>query len=538
MADKKTQLSIVLRAVDNATAKIKAINDRLDAATKPVRDFKKQLGDLREKSGLDDVIDGFKGVGSALAGILSKVAILGGVIGAAVVGLKSMVDEFDELGDLSEKVGFGADAIAQLRYAADFSGASVQQLDRGLLNFNRTLGEARAGTGSLTEFLKRVSPALLRQLKGAKSNEEALNLLADAMAKIKAPAKRAALAQRAVGDAQLAPLLAKGAKAIKELRDRYKEFNPDVNEAVEAAGESSKSFKDLKAATDGLKAALVTGLAPALADIVKRLSGWLKDNRERIKEWAADLGKRIPGAVDSLIGAVRSVVATIKPFVDAGWKLKAIAVVLAGIIVGPLVSAIYTLGVALLTTPVGWIVGGLAAIAAGAYMLIRHWDAVSGFFVGLWDTIAEKFGWAAHVIKLVLWPITGLATVLIGAWEPIRDFFTALWDGITTVFEEAWEVIRGIVDKIVAAVDFVANKVKTFIEGTEEGRAQFFDALSGGDMSPEARAMRERFVGGNSEAKVTVDFANAPAGTRVRTDPQSTADVDLSVGYQLIPGAP
>lgn len=38
-----------------------------------------------------------------------------------------------------------------------------------------------------------------------------------------------------------------------------------------------------------------------------------------------------------------------------------------------------------------------------------------------------------------------------------------------------------------------------------------------------------------SEAKVTVDFANVPSGTRVRTDPQNTAHVDLSVGYQLAP---
>jgi hypothetical protein len=34
--------------------------------------------------------------------------------------------------------------------------------------------------------------------------------------------------------------------------------------------------------------------------------------------------------------------------------------------------------------------------------------------------------------------------------------------------------------------------------------------------------------------KVTVDFANAPKGTRVKTDPTSTADVDLStLGYQM-----
>jgi hypothetical protein len=60
VADKETKLSIVIRTVDKATAKIQAISKKLDAMTKPFRDFKEALSDLREKSGLDDVIGGFR----------------------------------------------------------------------------------------------------------------------------------------------------------------------------------------------------------------------------------------------------------------------------------------------------------------------------------------------------------------------------------------------------------------------------------------------------------------------------------------------
>ena len=66
VADKETKLSIVIATVDAATAKIKAINERLERVTKPVTDLKKAMGELREKSGLDDVIGGFKGVGEAV----------------------------------------------------------------------------------------------------------------------------------------------------------------------------------------------------------------------------------------------------------------------------------------------------------------------------------------------------------------------------------------------------------------------------------------------------------------------------------------
>lgn len=541
-ADKKTQLSIVLRAVDQATGKIKAINDRLDRITKPFRDFQEQISDLREKSGLDEVVDGFKGVGSAIAGILAKVAVIGGVIGAATAGLFKLIDGFDDLGDKAEAVGVSVDFLASMRYAAERSGASVESLDNGLKGFSKSLGEARANTGRMATFLGKVSPALLKQLKAAKSNEEAFDLLAGAMAKIEDPAKRAALAQKTLGDASLAPLFAKGPKGIKELRDRYLELAGSQEGAAKEAGAVDDAMKDFKAATDGVKAALVTGLAPAMKVIVERLRDFFQENRGRIAEWAAGLGKKLPAAFSKLSSAVGSVIDFIRPFVDSATKLKLIAVAVAGVIVGPLIASIYSLGVALLTTPVGWIVGGLALIGLAAAALINDWGGVRSFFVDMWDAIADKFGWAAHVLKLVLLPITGLATIFIGAWDEVSGFFVDLWDGITATFEAAWAGIKKVVDRIVEAVDFVSNKVREFVHGTEEGRAWALDTFGGGGGL--TREQREQFirgsvgspVGSSSEARVTVDFANAPRGTRVSADPQSTAAVDLSVGYQLMPG--
>lgn len=541
MAEKKTRLSIVIRAVDAATAKIKAINDRLDAVTKPIRDFKEQLSDLRSKSGLDDVIGGFKGVGSAIAGILSKVAIVGGVIGVAVAGVFKLIDGFDELGDKAERMGVSVDFLAQMRYAAERTGASVEGLDGGIESFSKNLGLARANAGPLVKFLSKVSPVLLKQLKGAKSNEEAFDLLAGAMAKIEDPAKRAAFAQKTLGDASLAPLFAKGPKGIKALRDRYLELAGSQEGAATEAGKVDDALKDFKATTDGIKAALVQGLAPALKVIVEQLSAWFQENRGRVAEWAKDIGERLPGAFNTLVGVVKGAIDFIRPFIDEGWKLKAIAIAVAGVIVGPLVASIYTLGVALLTTPVGWIVAGLAAIGLAAAALINDWGGVRTFFVDLWDTVTGKFTWAKTLIKLAVAPIIGVPLALYAVWQGVSGFFIDLWDGITSTFAKAWDFIKGIVDKIVAAVDFVANKVKEFVSGTAEGRANMLDAFGGGGLTPE---QREKFIrgsvgGGTSSStstKLTVDFDNVPRGTRVRADPQSTADVDLSVGYQLLPG--
>ncbi len=537
MADKQTKLSIVIRTVDQATAKIKAINATLDRVTKPIRDFKESLSELRSSSGLDDVIGGFRGVGSAIAGILGKVALVGGVVGVAVAGLFKLVDGFDELGDKAEEAGVSVDFLAQLRYAAERSGASVEQLDSGLKGFSSSLGMARAGTGKMAAFLNNVSPALLKQLKATKNNEEAFGLLADAMKKIEDPAKRAAFAQKTLGDASLAPLLFKGSKGIQELKDRYLDLAGSQQSAAEEAGKVDDSMKDLKASTDGIKAALVQGLAPALKVIVDKLGAWFKENRANIAEWAASLGKKIPDAVKALVGAFSRVIDFIRPFVDSATKLKVIAGAVAAVIVGPLVSSLYALGVALLTTPVGWIVAGIAAIAAGAYLLITNWDAVSGFFTEVWDTVTGKFGWARTAIKFALAPIIGVPLAIIASWGDISDFFTSLWDGVTSVFQRAWDFISGIVDKVVGAVDRVRNGVSDVIDFINP-----FSSDSDGSLGSVVQGFGQPSLGNlvqgfgqssSSSAKVTVDFANAPTGTRVRSDPQSTADVDLSVGYQM-----
>lgn len=495
MAEKKTQLSIILRAVDRATAVVKGVSDQLNRVTKPVRNLKDALADLRESSGLDDVSAGFKGVGSAIAGVLSKVAVVGGLIAAATAGVFHLIDGFDELGDKAEEAGVSVEFLASMRYAAERSGASIEQLDSGLKSFSTSMGMARAGTGKMAAFLSKVNPEFLVMLKATKSNEEAFDLIARGAANIVDPAKRAAFAARTLGDASLAPLLNKGADGIEELRKRYLKLNPDVGEAAARAGEVDDAMKDLKATTDGVKSSLVVGLAPALKVIVERLREWLDGHREDIKQWAIELGQRLPGAVSKLAEFVRDAVRWLRDFFDAGWKVKAALVALAGVIVGPVISAVVSLGAALLTTPIGWVIAGIAAISGAALLIYKNWDAIAGFFGDLWD-------------------------------------------GVTEIFQAAWDRIKAIVDHVVSAVDTVigaAGKIADYLGdiggvGSVRDLVKQQGAPSSADVFRQAAAISA--VRTTSDAKVTIDI-NGPAGTRAKLAPQSTANVDLSMALQM-----
>jgi len=535
MADeKKTQLSIVIRAVDNATAKLKAINDRLDAATKPVRDFRKQLSEFGKKSGLNDIADGFKGVGSAVTDLLGKVALIGGVVGVAVAGLFKLVDEFDDLGDKAERFGVSVDFLAAMRYAAEKAGAPVEALDSGLQALNQNLGQLRAGTGRMKAFLDKVSPALERQVKAAKSNEEAFDLLANAFAKVTDPAKRAALAQKVLGDSALAPLMAKGAKGVQELRARFGELAPGMGDAAEAAGKTDDALKDLHAATTGVKAAIVTGLAPALTVIVGQLTAWFQGHREDVKEWAAAVGKKLPDAFNAVVGAIRGAIDFLTPFFNSATKIKIALVALVAVMMGPLLSAIVSLGIALATNPIGLILTAVAALAVAWVLVITHWDEAKAYFARFWNWLDGKIGIVKDILAIGLAPFIYVPAKIIQYWTPIKDFFVGIWDAVTGAFRAAWDFIKGIVDKITGAVEKVSGAVDTVKAKIGLGPKLLPGLVKkAGEIA--APPLAQAQLGGTSstESKITVDFANAPKGMRVRGDTQSAADIELNVGYQM-----
>ena len=176
-------LSIILRAVDKASGPLKAANDRIEAAFKPLKTFNKEIGKLWEQSGLKGLAVSIGKVGSEVGSLAMKLGILAGAAGLAARTLIGWAKGLADLGDTAERLGMTTDALAQLRYVGEQSATEMGAMDQALGAFSKNLGQATAGTGRMTAFLKKASPALLKQLKAAKSTEEAFGLMADAMVK-------------------------------------------------------------------------------------------------------------------------------------------------------------------------------------------------------------------------------------------------------------------------------------------------------------------------------------------------------------------
>ena len=230
--------------------------------------------------------------------IFSMQGALAGVAGAAGLGLfiDKSLKAADVIGKTADRIGISTGALQEYRYAAGIAGVETAQLDKGIEKFTKNLGEARVGTGTLVTFLKKYDDQLLSNIQHAKSSDDALNLIYDAMGRASSAANRAALANAAFGRSGIAmTVMAKdGAAALARLRREARDLgivmsDDMIRNAEKANDELSKLSQVIKIQF----MSSVVGLAPEIANIAKATTDWWKANQDLVKSdvarWAGDI---------------------------------------------------------------------------------------------------------------------------------------------------------------------------------------------------------------------------------------------------------
>jgi hypothetical protein len=302
------------------------------------------------------------------------------------------------------------------------------------------------------------------------------------------PARRAALAAAAFGRSglQMGQFLGQGSAAIAATRARYLELAGSQEKFAAGASDLDNTMRETETAFLGLRNAAAAELFPALTDLARAITGLITDNRGQIATWARDAATAISdwvngGGIERLIATMREWAGIVRDVWGAIGGLKGILVAVGAVLgasfvasVATAAQAFYALGAAILTTPVGWFLAGVAAIAGAAYLVWKHWEPIKQFFVDLWDKI--------------------------------RDVATAA---------NRWLGFGGNGSSPDPALGAGGGNGSTPAEGPTLGAAAAVPSL------------------GASHARVAVDFSGMPKGTRVTTAPGNTADVDLSMGYSM-----
>lgn len=532
-ASKEFPLSITIRTVDKATSGIKRINDSLERSFKPFSKLSKELGSLHENMGLPQMAAGIRGIGSAVGGLVRGLGMVGAAGGAAVFAFKRMNDEFDDLGDTAERVGVDVDFLAQMRAAAERNGAEVGAMDSSLGSFNKTVGQAKAGTGRFASFLKKTSPVMLRQLKATSSTGEAFDLLANAMKRLDGQTdKQTALAAAAGVDASLIPLLAKGGAGIAEIRKQFEAEAGSMAKAAEEAGKVDAAWHSMKGSLTGVKAALVEGLGPAFRELTERAGRFVSENRDRIAAWAEDFGTKLPGRISMAVDAVTKVVRAVASLVDKlGGAENAVKL---------FVGAWVTFKALQIGANLASVLGGVVKLTTAMHAL-----AAAGGAAGASNTAAALgLGAKAGLLGAALAAGYAIGTLI----DKIFDLSGKLSNLAIDLFgpagfaeSDAAKNDRKRGGRFKAMSDDELHALRH--ENTPEGRgaAQEWASRAAG-MSSEEMARRSRPNLGTYDlaqyaepgaAAVEVTFKNAPPGMRAETSTTGGLELDLTLGYQL-----
>jgi hypothetical protein len=561
MAGKEFPLSLLIKAVDRATEPLRRVNKRIQDMTAPVRRLNNSFRALAQEAGLPRLVQGFRGVGAAVGRVGREAWALGKRLAlmatAATYALyritRSTIKVGDDLSTIADRTGFTVDAFAQLRFAAAQADVEQEQFAKGMDYFNKTLGEAKAGTGALTTLLNKVSPALLRQLKGTKNAEEGLSLMIAAMQRIEDPTRRAALAAAAFGRSgqQIGVWLSRGTEEIEEQRKKFFELMGSQEAFAKQSAELDNTLRETEMAFSGMRFALAAGLFPAFRELAQELTRFLVAHRAGITRWAKESGAAIMawvkgGGLTRLGESLRSIAGSIGKVVEMLGGLKGIAIVMGAVLGGKLLVSVLSLGgalwnlgaavipvltrAAMLLWPVLAKIGAAmipAIVAAGPVLIALGLLATAAFLIYKnWKYF--KLFWQFNVVE----PVTTAADAIAEAWGGVKDFFSGLWDSIVGVFTTAWAKLEPIVNAMRAVADVFTNPLKAISTAGKFYKDLIMDPENRPVLGAERAAAPER--AGRSEAHVSVDFNGLPRGARVTPDSRNTAPLDLNLGYSMI----
>ncbi len=281
MADQ--EIAIVIRAKD-------ASKPGFDSAAKGVRGLRSEI------SAADTVMGTFGlsmgKIGGLLAGAFGVTAIVGAV--------KSFTNLTSQLTDLSAKTGIGTSALQKLKFMAEQSGGSLEQVSTAIARMGANLV---AGDKSAVQAMQRLGLSIedVRRMQP----DQAFAAIADKIAAIESPMERSRLAMLLFGrsGADLLPMMTGHlADMGKKAEDMGLILSDDV---VKAGDDFGDSLGHLFTAGMALLGNVLGPFIPALTQIAQwaaQAAGVLGTVLSASFEGLALVGQKVIGWLTSVIG--------------------------------------------------------------------------------------------------------------------------------------------------------------------------------------------------------------------------------------------
>ena len=206
---------------------------------------------------------------------------------------------------------------------------------------------------------------------------------------------------------------------------------------------------------------------------------------------------RISPVVYTLVGAIvaYNIAMTIrnnKEMIYLGYmKTKNALDTIAAILTGQLTIKQWALNAAMNANPIGIVIGAIALLVGGIWLLCKNWDLVKKKTIELWKKLDNnplgkvlkfiiKFG---NPVGAMINAFLFLKDVITQNWETIKDFAMTLWDNLVGAFNYVKDVILGVCDVVGGIFTAIWDGVVSALDKLKEGFNKVTDFITGTFMS-------------------------------------------------------
>lgn len=265
-----------------------------------------------------------------------KTAIAGLVGALAVREVGQFVERVGKYGDslnkLNQKTGLTVEFLSMLKYAGEASGLSLEEVSKGILNFQKQLFEFRRDGVEAIETFNMLGGEFLNAAAHANTAEDAMPALIEAFSKLTSAEEKVVVASKLFkqSGAEWIPLLSEGGRGFKAAAAEAEKLGLVLTKAEATAGTTFVDAIDrLKNSLFGLGVQAITPLLPAFTDFLDRMTKLVVDNQPTILKFFASLLEAAEGAlpkiqawIEGIAGALKSVLGPALRFQEEIAKIR------------------------------------------------------------------------------------------------------------------------------------------------------------------------------------------------------------------------
>jgi len=252
-----------------------------------------------------------KTVAVGFAAVATAAAAAGAAMGVAV---KGAIDNADALSKSAQKIGVTTEALSRLKYAADFSDISLEQLTGGLGRLSKTMLDVSTGSkGPAATAFKALGIAVTDAAGNLRNSDAVFADIADRFARMEDGSTKTALAISLFGKAgaELIPLLNSGASGLAAMAAESDRLGVTLSsEAGYAAEQFNDTMTRIGKIIEGVVNKVMVAALPALQSLADTLAS------PQFAEAAQALATTLVAAFDVVVQAVVGTTNAIKGFLD------------------------------------------------------------------------------------------------------------------------------------------------------------------------------------------------------------------------------